>query len=503
MKYRFNTDDLDLKERICAINGIDPESLDVSDFQPDYSLDVIKNFKDELFSCRDKRFLIVGDYDCDGICATVIMKRLLDHLDIVNNYYIPSRSREGYGISERIVQTAIDHQFEVIFCVDNGIVANETLLNARNAGIKVLIIDHHEYHETPEADAFLHPDLFPEAYRDMCAGGLCALLSNSIEFDVLSSVYGGLATLADMVTVLGYNRYLMKEMIRLLNEEEVYPLHYLAGSKDIDYDKLSYQVIPKINAVSRMDDRMNVNHVVKYLLDNSSGCMIYLNRIEEINRTRKELTRQMSSLAERIMNPDQKVIVVCSETFKEGLCGLIANRMMYEYQKPVLVLANSKEELKGSGRSPQGSDLYQYLKQAQELFMTYGGHEQAVGLSLKADKLDDLLSFISSHEFTLEEQIKDVLLIDQEKIGFNLLKELESLKPFGSGFPEPYIGIKDPQIQRTYTSAGRFRKYTLNDRLEAIDFRCNEEEHCSMFIGKLKRDDYHNSKLSFVIEETV
>ena len=92
MKYRFNTDDVSLKERVCRINGIDPKKLDTSDFLPDYDLEVLKNFKEVLLSYRDKRFFIVGDYDCDGICATVIMKRLLDDLQIANNYYLPSRS---------------------------------------------------------------------------------------------------------------------------------------------------------------------------------------------------------------------------------------------------------------------------------------------------------------------------------------------------------------------------------------------------------------------------
>ncbi|MBO4919798.1 MAG: DHH family phosphoesterase [Erysipelotrichaceae bacterium] len=504
MKYRFNTDDLSLKERVCRINGIDPERLDTSHFLPDYDLEVLKDFRETLLSYKDKRFFIVGDYDCDGICATVIMKRLLDDLQIRNNYYIPSRSRDGYGISERIVDTAIENGFEVILCVDNGITANIQLSKARETGIKVLIIDHHEYSESPKADAWLHPDLFPDQYADMCAGGICCLLSNSFRYDVLTTVYGGLATLADMVSVYGYNRYLMKEMLRLLNEEEILPIRYLAGTDEIDYDTLSYQVIPKINAVSRLDDRMNVNYVVRYLLDASSRCMIYLNRIEEINRTRKEMTRQMSALAERTCDSSRNVIVVCSEAFKEGLCGLIANRMMYEYQKPVIVLARNGEELKGSGRSPKGSDLYLYLKQAEDLFLTYGGHENAVGLSLEADRLDDLLNYISGHEILLEEQTRDVIVMDQDEFGFDLLKDMEELKPFGTDFPEPLMGIRDPGILRTYRSAGRFMKYTLNERLDAIDFRCSENDKCfSMFIGRIKKDDYRSSKLSFVIEETL
>ena len=457
MKYRYNSDDLSLKERICRINGVSPEKLDTSGFHPDQEMEVLKSFRQKLLSYRDKRFFIVGDYDCDGICATVIMKRLLDWLQIANNYYIPSRSKDGYGINDRIVSTAIENGFEVILCVDNGITAGQQLKVARDAGLVVLILDHHEYSDSPEADAYLHPDLFPETYSDMCAGGLCALVANGFRDDVLSTIYGGLATLADMVSVFGYNRYLMKEMLHLLHEKEILPLNYLAGSKDIDYDVLSYQVIPKINAVSRMDEKMNVNYVVRYLLENNSDCMVYLNRIEEINKSRKELSRQMFSLAERIMDPNEKVIAVCSEAFKEGLCGLIANRIMYEFQKPALVFSKNGRELKGSGRSPTGSDLYSYLKNVEDLFLTFGGHEQAVGLSLDEVKLPVLLDYISKNDLQIEEQIRDVVLLEQEEIDFALLDQLEELKPFGPDFSEPLFGIKDPVIVKTYSSAGRFK----------------------------------------------
>ncbi|MBQ2138315.1 MAG: hypothetical protein II432_02790, partial [Erysipelotrichaceae bacterium] len=126
MKYVFYENGISLKDTICQINNVELSSLDVSDFKVD-DLKILNDFKDHLLSLKDKRFFIVGDYDCDGICATAIMKRLFDDLNIASNYYIPSRVKEGYGLNMRIVDTAADHGFDVLLCVDNGIIANEQL----------------------------------------------------------------------------------------------------------------------------------------------------------------------------------------------------------------------------------------------------------------------------------------------------------------------------------------------------------------------------------------
>ncbi len=503
MRYVFHRTDGPIIERVCQISRISPDELDVGDFQPDHQMKILQDFKEKLLSYRDKRFFIVGDYDCDGICATTIMKKLFDDLGIASNHYIPSRIREGYGLNERIVKIAAENDFDVLLCVDNGIAANGELALAKTLGLKTFVIDHHEYEEVPDTD-FLHPSLFPEGYEDMCAAGLCALFSNSIRRDRLSTVYGGIATLADMVKVFGYNRYLTKNAVQILNEETIYPIAYLAKNKECDYTALSYDVIPKINAVSRMDDMLNVNYVVRYLLDNSSDCMAYLNKIEEINTLRKDLTKQMSALAQRIIDPERKIIIVSSSAFREGLCGLIANRLMNEYGKPVIVLAESDGILKGSGRAVRGSDLYAYLSQRKDLFLTFGGHAQAVGLSMEKKDLDELQRYIDENPFEYEEYEKDVLVLDPDKIDMDLLDELKSLEPFGTGFEEPLFALEDISYKQKFLVASRYPKFILNDRLEAISFHpAHQNRAFETMLGHLKKDDYHKGKISFVIEDLI
>lgn len=504
MNYRFHSDKKDLKSRVCQINGITEEELDVSSFIVDYDMKLLKDFAEKLLSMKDKRFFIVGDYDCDGICSTLIMKKLFDDLDISSNYYIPSRLKEGYGLNSEIVERAHEHGFDALLCVDNGIVANQELSYARELGMNTFVIDHHEFSEGPCADAWMHPDLFDKKYEDMCASGLCCLLSNSIRRDDLSSVYGGLGTLADMVKVLGYNRYLMKQMIEILNNETIYPIRFLSKKKEIDYETLSFDVIPKINAVSRLDEMMNVNYVVRYLIDNSNECLKFLSKIEEINTYRKDLSRQMTSLAKRIGKEYNGIILIRSEQFKEGLCGLIANRLMYEYDKPVIVLAKSEGLLKGSGRSVKGSDLFSYLQEVKDLFRTFGGHAQAVGLSMDEEGYEKLIEYIENNVLQITSQEKDVLCLHQDEIGFDLLDQLEELKPFGNGFEEPLLSIEDPEYRKKFLISSSYPKFVLNDMLEAISFNPSHNNvEFDRMIGHLKRDSYHPNKLSFVIEDLI
>ncbi len=503
MKYQYHRCPYDVKEAICEMNHIDASGLDVSGFQVDPDLPLIQTFREAILSVRDRRFFIVGDYDCDGICATAIMKRLLEKLGISVNYYIPSRSKDGYGLNERIVQTAIDNHFDVLMCVDNGVKAVDALNKAREAGIMTVVIDHHEYQDPPEVDLFLHPDLFPHPYEDMCAAGLCALLANSIEEDDLFTVLGGLATLADMVSVFGYNRYLLKEMLKKLKHGHFPSISGLLGRNEPSFENLSFQVIPKINAVSRMESRLNVNHVVRYLLDPDEA-MKYLPVIEEINRSRKQLTKEMASVAERLSCTDSDVILIHSETFFEGLCGLVANRLMYRFSKPVIVLSEGEGLLKGSGRSPKGSDLYTYLKETEGVFEAYGGHAQAIGVTLKQENLSQLAEYIKTHPFIYEEAVQNVLVLSQERIGQDLYDELEGLRPFGPGFEEPLIGIEDPQIKKRLLISGNYPKFILEEKLDAISFDPSmKESEFDLMVGRLKKDDYHKGSFSLIIEDLI
>lgn len=505
MKYIFNEDlNKTVEERILELNKISKEDLDVSDFKIDKDIEVINRFKDKLLSNKDKRFFIVGDYDCDGICATAIIKKLLDDEGIKCNYYIPSRSKEGYGLNDNIVNTAYNNHFDCLFCVDNGIIAKEQLSLAKSLGLKVFIIDHHEYQEEPDCESFLHPNLFTEKYSDMCAAGLCALFASYFKDDDLINVLGGIASLADMVSMLNYNRYLVKQMVSILNSSEIKPIKLLLGENNVDSTNIQFNVIPKINAVSRLDDLMNVNYVVKYLLSNDNECFDYFNKIETINTARKDYSKQMYELATKLIDNSKNIIVIKSDEFKEGLCGLIANRILDNYKKPVIVFAQVGDTLKGSGRSMPGANIYEYLKKAESLFDNFGGHELAVGLQISETNYDKFMQYINDNSLEYEQQYKDVLVINTEDINNQLLGTINNLQPYGTNFVLPLFALKNPKYISKYLVANRYPKYDINDYLSAISFNTNlVNSEFEYMVGNIKKDNYYKDKISFVIEDLV
>ena len=189
---------------------------------------------------------------------------------------------------------------------------------------------------------------------------------------------------------------------------------------------------------------------------------------------------------------------------KEGLCGLIANRLMDELGKPVLVLSKSDHLLKGSGRCPKGGDLHDYLMGASSLFSAFGGHAQAVGLSIEEEKYEEFLQYIKEHDFEISEVSKDVIALDQNEYTSALLEELNELKPFGQGFEEPLFAIKDCNYSKRFLISASYPKFVLSEDLEAISFNtAHAARKFTTMIGHVKKDNYHPGKLSFVIEDLI
>ena len=155
--------------------------VDLNKYNDDYDFSIyeeaINTFYNKLLEYKDSRFLIVGDYDCDGICSVAIIKGLLNKLKIYSNYYIPSRLKEGYGLNKLIVDNAIKYSYDVIFLVDNGVTCTEAIEYAYANNIKVFIVDHHKFESKPKCEAFIHQDLLSKEFEYASAGELCFLLS--------------------------------------------------------------------------------------------------------------------------------------------------------------------------------------------------------------------------------------------------------------------------------------------------------------------------------------
>lgn len=497
MEYRYHQGNI--LDNIYLINNIQKSDLEIDRFDNiDYHQSLL-DFKDKLLSIKDKQVLIVGDYDCDGICATTITKRLLEHLGINNSYYIPSRIDEGYGLSDKIVNLASKHHFDVIITVDNGVSALSSISLANSLGIKVMIIDHHEYQEVPACYGFIHPNLLSNDFNKLSAGALCYLLSTLFYEDDYSLVLGGLSILSDMVGVLNYNRYLLKRMINILNTKDIYQIKLLNGNS-IDYDSLSFNAIPKINAVSRMG--YNANILVKYFLSDKQECLRLLDSINKINDYRKNETKSECDLALSLLNRKDKLALIVSSEFKEGICGLIANRISLNYDVPCIVFSKKDGLLKGSGRSRENFNIYEYLSNTRDLFTSFGGHGQACGVCIEESKLDDLKAYIDTHKLNMLDYQKDVISVEQTDIDFDLFNKIDSLKPFGIDFKEPLIHIKDFEYKSKFLIKNKYPKFTVDNKLSAISF--NEYDSYRQFsdlYAYIRKDDYHAGAVSLLIED--
>ena len=497
MEYRYHQGNI--LDNIYLINNIQKSDLEIDRFDNiDYHQSLL-DFKDKLLSIKDKQVLIVGDYDCDGICATTITKRLLEHLGINNSYYIPSRIDEGYGLSDKIVNLASKHHFDVIITVDNGVSALSSISLANSLGIKVMIIDHHEYQEVPACYGFIHPNLLSNDFNKLSAGALCYLLSTLFYEDDYSLVLGGLSILSDMVGVLNYNRYLLKRMINILNTKDIYQIKLLNGNS-IDYDSLSFNAIPKINAVSRMG--YNANILVKYFLSDKQECLRLLDSINKINDYRKNETKSECDLALSLLNRKDKLALIVSSEFKEGICGLIANRISLNYDVPCIVFSKKDGLLKGSGRSRENFNIYEYLSNTRDLFTSFGGHGQACGACIEESKLDDLKAYIDTHKLNMLDYQKDVISVEQTDIDFDLFNKIDSLKPFGIDFKEPLIHIKDFEYKSKFLIKNKYPKFTVDNKLSAISF--NEYDSYRQFsdlYAYIRKDDYHAGAVSLLIED--
>lgn len=485
-------------DSIYELNNITKDELEK---QYDFNIldEVFLNFKDKLINDKDLKFLIVGDYDADGICATTIIKKLFNYLSIDSNYIIPSRINQGYGLNKEIVKMAYENGFKALLLLDNGIVCSKEIELAYSLGLKVYIIDHHEYQELPKAEAIIHSKIVSNTYQDLSAGGLSFVLSRTFYEDDLSTVLGGLSTISDMMKVTGFNRYLIKEMMKLLETGNIYQMNYLNESKYYDFESLSFNVIPKINALSRMEPMGDPNKLVKYFLADEKTCRITIEQINYVNEQRKLNTKSMAKEAKELVD-DKDIIVVCSRNFMEGLCGLIANKLVHEISKPVIVLALKDGMYKGSGRSIDCFNLYESLKDYQH-YDSYGGHEGAIGLSFKEEDYQSFIDYISSLDYKYEERSKDVLLIEDNSINLDLLDVLNKLKPFGEGLKEPLFAIKNNNYKKCIVS-NRFAKYQIRNDLSAISFNESfKDKKADILIGTLKQDIYHKNSIQMLIED--
>ncbi len=520
MKYKINQ-----TSNIYDLNTIVKEHYHLNDLEFEkLQTSVLSNPKNltNIESClnilrdilvKKEKILIVGDYDCDGICATAILCRAFSRVGLDYGFYIPNRLTEGYGLNVSILQKAIDKGYKNVITVDNGVKALDAMKFASDNNIRLIITDHHTYErEDIKCDCFLHPFLNDDEFVNCSGAGIALQIARCmIPNDKEIVCYAALAAIADCMNVTRENRNIIKKGIQYLNEGCCPSLHALKNKPQDTFNMkmMSFSIIPKINAMGRLCDCVNVNNAVRYLLlDDLNAIYNSATQINQVNELRKEKTSEMDKIAQEIIQGNDFEII-SHKDFHEGIVGLLASKLSNQYQKPFIVLSEDETKYKGSIRSIEGLNLINYFKDFNS-FDKFGGHSQAAGITISKDKINELIEYVNNHDIILDE-LDNYILCEQVHEQALKLKDVQkylSLEPFGNGFEEINFYIENIQIQNSNKlSNGKYTKIQSTNNITYLFFKQDLQDKIKNninIIGKLSINEFRgNYDVNIIVDDIV
>ncbi|HEM6178897.1 TPA: single-stranded-DNA-specific exonuclease RecJ [Streptococcus suis] len=413
-----------------------------------------------------EQILIYGDYDADGMTSASILKETLEEMGAEVQVYLPNRFTDGYGPNQSVYKYFIEQQgISLIVTVDNGVAGHEAIAYAQEMGVDVVVTDHHSMQETlPNAYAIVHPE-HPEGnypFKHLAGCGVafklaCALLE-TVHADLLDLV--AIGTIADMVSLTDENRVMVKYGLSLLKQTERAGLQELIKIAGIDIDSIDeetvgFQLAPRLNALGRLDDP---NPAIELLtgFDDEEAHQI-ARMIDSKNVERKDVVQAIYDEAKTMLRRDRPVQVLAKEGWNPGVLGIVAGRLLEELQQPVIVLSIEDGKAKGSARSVEAVDIFKALKDHQDLFIAFGGHAGAAGMTLEVDKLEELALTLTDYiiENKLDLSSKSSLVLDEEldleELTLDTLKSFEKLAPYGMDNKKPVFYIRDFQVESART----------------------------------------------------
>ncbi|HHT88551.1 MAG TPA: single-stranded-DNA-specific exonuclease RecJ [Clostridiales bacterium] len=453
-----------------------------------------------------KKIRIIGDYDVDGVMSTYILYRTLKLIGANVDYEIPDRISDGYGINIRMVEEAREGHIDTILTCDNGIVAADEIKKAKEYGMTVIVTDHHSLHVTddnriilPEADAIINPKqpdcTYP--FKGLCGGAIAyklavALLDRyelsykmSYEEELIS--YAAIATVCDVMELTDENRIIVKYGLTFLKNTMNNGLLALMDVCQMDKERLStfhlgYIIGPCLNASGRLD---SAKKGISLLLSETKNEAIELaTELRNLNEERKDMTAEYTGKAiitveEQGMLKDT-VLVIYLPDCHESIAGIIAGRIREKYHRPTLILTDSVDCVKGSGRSIDNYDMIEELSKCRELMIKVGGHPMAAGLSIMPENIESLRKALNENSQLTEEMLKPKITIDiLLPLGYltqELVNELKLLEPFGNGNDKPLFAERDLTIKSVLvigknTSGLKFRvENTYGREMDALYF---------------------------------
>ena len=432
---------------------------------------------------KNERVLVFGDYDADGICAATILCGALKIYGINAITAVPERE-DGYGLNLEIIEEINSRvKIDLIITVDCGISDAEKIAELKKDGIDVIVTDHHEPPEILPDCICINPKIKGQAYTfdGLCGGGVAYKLGAALIGDKADEFldFAALATVADSMDLIGENRDIVAEGLKMINAHPRAAFRAFLGDngKEITAQTLAYAVAPRVNAGGRMGD---ANAALKLLSSNNEREIFDLAvKLNVYNADRQTLCEEaFESAKQTIMETGADkdgIILVCGKDVNAGILGIVAAKLVEIYNKPVIVFAENGEIFKGSARSVNGINIYDALCAVKDLLLTFGGHAQAAGLSVSKENYEILRQRLNEYALTTfggvsrEKEIFVDIKAERE-IPMRLAEEIEMLEPFGVANRRPLFATNVGETMMTPLKENSPHYSFLTSAVEMLDF---------------------------------
>lgn len=436
--------------------GLNPEELLTPKY---YAYDWRAGYDFIMEAIRNQAIIyLIGDYDVDGIMASYEAIKIVEKLGGTVICRIPRRMSEGYGLSKKIIDELPDGAY--IMTVDNGIVANDAIQEAKRRGMRVMVTDHHLPSDVlPEADIIYNPHIGGSDFKEYCAAGMmykfAEYLFGPCDFTNEIAVMATIGTIADMMPILGDNRNLVKYGLYLINSKNAaipLALRLLidsCGQARITETNIGFNIAPKLNAPGRLIDDGSKISLDFLLTDNYQLATERLERINALNDERKELTKDFTEKIQNMIESENlyspnKALCINYPDVPEGIVGIIAGQLASIYNVPVFCMSNTENRyIKGSARGNDMLHIKDALNKYEQILLKFGGHEGAGGFSLEESNVKTFIEGITSLEIdnSVEKKEYDISIKQDEIEKWN--QELTTYEPYGISIPKPMFMIEE------------------------------------------------------------
>ena len=474
---------------------------------------------------RDReKIRVIGDYDCDGINATYILLEGLEKLGAKVDSDIPDRIKDGYGLNQHLIDRAHEDGIDTIITCDNGIAAAKEIEYGKALGMTIIVTDHHEvpYKENeagrryilPPADAVVDPrqEGCEYPFKGLCGAAVAYKLVEALceanGQDVADMDYllenVAIATVADVMDLTEENRILVKQGLEMLKRTSNPGLRALIQcigleGKKIQAYHIGFILAPCLNASGKLDTAKRALALLRAKTEWEADMLA--GDLKALNESRRDMTdRVVDEAMAKVEQTDirgDKVLVIYLPDCHESLAGLVAGRVRENYYRPVFVLTDSEDGVKGSGRSIESYSMYEELTGCGDLLTKFGGHPMAAGLSLDKENVEKFKRRLNDQCTLSEEELTEKVVIDMElpftAITEHFIEELEYLEPFGKGNTKPVFAARGVFMQhvKIIGKNKNVAKATAIDaagnRMEAICFYDAQKfvEQCERNNGKM------------------